>query len=91
MMLMRPAGRALFRFVVAGQVAANRGPAHAGVGSFEDGFASVINGAGFVGGNHDRRGPLEAMDKISIASAHGVEGPGRDVLDLVIFFVEARD
>src|SRR5579859_41425 len=87
----RTAGRALLGFVVAREVAAELRPGHAAVGGLKDGFAAVINGVGLVGRNHDGSGPLEAMLEVGGAGAHGIERPGRDVVDLMRFLVEARD
>ncbi len=57
----RTARRFLLALVIARQVAADRSPGHSFVGGLKHRFSAVINGVGLVGGNHDRRGPLETV------------------------------
>src|SRR5690348_6906932 len=87
----RTAGGLLLAFVVAGEIAADGRPGHALVGGLKNSLAAVVESAGIVGRHHDGRGPLEAMLQVGVTGTHGIEGPGRNVLFLMIFLVEPGD
>ncbi len=77
--------------VIASQVGANDGPAHAGVGGLEQHFTSKVQGLWIVRRKDNRLGPLKAVFDIGGRPADGIHGPWIDRLHLTSAVIVARD
>src|SRR5262249_60734967 len=87
----RTAGGLLLRFVVEGEVGAERGPAMAAAGRFEDALGAGVQRVVIVRRDDPRLGPLEAMLELPRAASGSVERPRIDELRLIRFLLPARE
>src|SRR5271166_6588737 len=86
-----PARRTLLRFVVAGEIAANRFPTLSAVRCFEKHAAAGIERGWIVGRKNQRKGPLKAVFHRFGARTHGVVRPNGHVAQLTGGLVLPRD
>src|SRR5262245_20153119 len=87
----RTARRAQLRFVIAGQVRADRGPELAFVGCFEQHIAGRVQRVGIVRREKDREVPLEAILGGNSAVAERILGPDGYVADFARAVVDAGE
>src|SRR6185437_2781619 len=69
----------LLRFVVAGEVGADRGPTEAAIGGVEQHIAAHVDIVGALAAHFDRRGPVEAVLQRAGNAVLDPEGVGLDV------------
>src|SRR5437016_6440717 len=87
----RTAAWLLFRFVVAREITADLRPLLSVIGGFENALRRGVEHIRIVRRKHQRRDPLEPVDKIDSAVSRIIQRNGTDVLYVLLIFVIATD